>query len=1292
MDYEVSNRPQGAARLDSASRPSRSALLVLGMHRSGTSALARMLSLLGAALPEHVMGAEYRGRGGNEAGHWEPERLVNLHDEMLAEAGSRWDDWRRFEPTALGPDRLSHYRSEIARLIAEEYDDEPLFVLKDPRLCRFVPLYEEILGEMGIAPRFVLTYRNPVSVLDSLAARDDMTASFASLVWLRHVLDAEEATRGKARVFLAYEEYLDDWRPSAAAISAALGFDWPRDADDVGQEIDAHLSRDFQHHAATPADLAADQRLGQAVRDAYEALLALTVDDGDAAALETLSRVREELESGQPLFADAMFEEMTVRQNRDQRNREHLKRLVTKYQNEKSDLESQSAAAQHELRAAHAQDLIAAQLEVTAAQQDVAAARQELRAAQARANSVLSQLRTEKSALARQLDVMRETIAEQATEIGRLGSELYALKDQNSRLKRQYNALRASTSWRVTMPIRAVKRLATDPRGTIAFLRTRGLSAPEQPAPEVPAQPAPEVPAQTASDALAQPAESPSPPVVQIPPRSAENQPLPGMERLEPADVESVKEAFDADYYLKRYPEVAASGVDPFEHYMLFGWKEGRDPSPDFSTSYYLQHSPELAKVGFNPFLHWVIHGRREKRPALPFRRRLDLLDYAPKVSAIVPNYNHARYLKERVDSILAQTYENVEILILDDCSIDDSRAVIERYCEENPDRIRALFNDKNSGNVFRQWRKGIENTAGELVWICESDDFCEPDFLEGLVKNFKDRSVNIAFGRIQFSDEDGNLRQGLDQYREIAEPGIWDAPLTRPARRWFTGGFGVNNVIANVGGCIFRRRSLPEPVWGETETYSTLGDWFLYCHLAGGGQIAYEPSAVAYFRQHTGNTSVASFVTPGYYEEHERLMLLLRRRWGVPDDTVEAFYHKVAFQYARHRLEDKLGPLQSYCDKLKLLAERRTRPHILVAFLGFHPGGGEVFPIDLANELHAQGHLVSMLALDMSNVKREMLAALNPAISVYDAAWVQEYGADRFLSEAGVSLIHSHMVSLEWFFFEKCRIETSIPYLVTLHGSYEASELTEEHLLRIVLGVTHFVYTADKNLEPLRGLPLSENIFTKLSNARPVDPRPFPKTRQDLGIAEDAVIFTLVARGIKRKGWRAAIAAFRRLREAQPERNMHLLLCGEGEEVDRQFELNGDDPDITFLGYQSHIHGLFRMSDVAILPTRFAGESFPFCLIEALQTGTPVIATRVGEIGSMLEGPEGTAGILIENQRDTDLFIGSLQEALAAMLIPSEREIYARAAAEKSKIYSMGKVARDYAALYENVLAQRVH
>src|ERR1700733_3854354 len=183
----------------------RKCFLVLGMHRSGTSALTRVLNLLGTELPKHLLAANLN----NEAGYGEPERLVAVHDAMLAEAGSHWDDWRAFDPGTLGVERLAHYKAEIARLIEEEYGDAPMFVIKDPRICRFAGLYEEVLRALDITPFYLLQLRNPFAVIKSLESRDGMTSSFAGLVWLRNSLDAEEATRGKPRVFLSYERLID---------------------------------------------------------------------------------------------------------------------------------------------------------------------------------------------------------------------------------------------------------------------------------------------------------------------------------------------------------------------------------------------------------------------------------------------------------------------------------------------------------------------------------------------------------------------------------------------------------------------------------------------------------------------------------------------------------------------------------------------------------------------------------------------------------------------------------------------------------------------------------------------------------------------------------------------------------------------------------------------------------------------------------------------------------------------------------------------------------------------------
>ena len=767
---------------------------------------------------------------------------------------------------------------------------------------------------------------------------------------------------------------------------------------------------------------------------------------------------------------------------------------------------------------------------------------------------------------------------------------------------------------------------------------------------------------------------------------SAGNSPTWDLAGQEPEVLERLRDAFDAPFYLASNPDVAASGEDPLTHYMRVGWLLGRDPSPSFSTDYYLEHSPDIKTAGMNPFLHYVLHGIREKRATEPYQRWLSRIDYQPSVTAIVPNYNHARYLRERIDSILAQTYPHLEVLLLDDASTDESREVIAEYCEQYPDRVRAIVNEQNSGNVFKQWRRGLEATKTELVWICESDDFCEPDFLENLVPHFRRRSVQIAFGRIQFAEEDGTFRRGLDGYREGAEPGIWDQPVTRPAARWFAGGFGVNNVIPNVGGCVWRNQTLTTEIWEEAQTYTILGDWFLYLQLAGGGDIAYEPSATAFFRQHGENTSVASFTGAPYYREHASLMTAVRRRWDVPQSTVQQFFGKLAFQYEHFELEPSLGPLEQYVDPATLASVERVTPHVLVAFLGFHPGGGETFPIALANALHRQGWLVSMIAFDLSTVNEQMARSLSASIPVYSCRQIAETGVDRFMADAGVSLVHSHMVSLDNFFLEKHKLDPRIPYVVSMHGSYEGSGLSPERIRALAQRVDHWAYLTERNLVPLGGA-VPEERLTKFPNGMPADPRPFAKSRADLDIDDDAIVFAFVARGIPEKGWEIVGDAFAQLRNSVDTR-VHLILCGDGLEAERAEARWGEDPDMTFMGFQAEINGLYRMSDCALVPTRFHGESSPLCVIQALQEGLPVVATDIGEISAMITSDDGErSGLLVPEHDDDATFAAALVDAMREMLDKQQRERMASVAAGRGRRFGIESVASLYSDLYERLL-----
>lgn len=662
------------------------------------------------------------------------------------------------------------------------------------------------------------------------------------------------------------------------------------------------------------------------------------------------------------------------------------------------------------------------------------------------------------------------------------------------------------------------------------------------------------------------------------------------------------------------------------------------------------------------------------------------ILQLGIRVTAIVPNYNHAAFLRQRLDSIIAQTYPLIDIIVLDDCSTDDSRQVIDSYVARFPTRIKAVYNDVNSGSVFSQWKKGHALAEGDLIWICESDDFCEANFVERMIPAFRDPSVMLGFGRIEFVDETGSYMPGLETYREAAEPGIWEKSSVRPALQWFNGGFGVKNVIANVGGSLWRRTPIDDATWKAASEFRIMGDWFLYAHLAQGGQIAYEPSALAYFRSHTGNTSgLKAQSKPEYYQEYRRLMTYLKRRWPLSEETINRF---VASCESVYQTADITDP--PFADLLQVEHFQNITTdtlHVMIGILGFSFGGGELFPIHLANALRKQGVMVSMLQMMDSEDHPDVRAMLDPSVPVYQASMVRELGGADFIAKLGVSIIHSHLASVEIMLLQELKVPT--PYVATLHGSYEAMGVDAQYISGWADRVDQYVYTAERNLTPFKGLNIAPEKFIKFSNAMPIDDRAYSKTRAQLGIPEDAVVFAFVARGVEGKGWLEAVRAFKLLREKRPDQSIALIAVGEGKYTDAARILAAGDPDIHFLGFVKTIHGIYRMSDVALIPTRFSGESYPLCLIQAMQSGVPAIATDIGDIKSMLTRNDANAGILVPNISDDDDYVAALTQSMETILDTQVRSAFAADAAKVSQKYNIDTLASQYLELYRGVISR---
>src|SRR6202166_3596026 len=233
----------GTGPADDASRVRRRAILILGMHRSGTSAVSGVVCALGAAAPNLLLPPDHA----NPRGYWEPWALVNAHAEMLVSAGSSWDDWRPLNADWYRSPLASIFHDRLRDILQTEYQDKPLFVVKDPRICRFLPFFMSVLEEMTVAPVAIFVFRHPIEVAFSLRRRNGFSIAKSIAIWLRHVLEAERHSRNIPRHFISYGNLLKDWRGELKRAGDTIGIAWPADPEISGAAIEKFLSMDLRH-------------------------------------------------------------------------------------------------------------------------------------------------------------------------------------------------------------------------------------------------------------------------------------------------------------------------------------------------------------------------------------------------------------------------------------------------------------------------------------------------------------------------------------------------------------------------------------------------------------------------------------------------------------------------------------------------------------------------------------------------------------------------------------------------------------------------------------------------------------------------------------------------------------------------------------------------------------------------------------------------------------------------------------------------------------------------------------
>lgn len=277
---------------------------VLGMHRSGTSAVSGVLTKLGGEAPKSLLPAN----SGNRRGYFESVPLMYFHDELLASAGCHWHDWRKFNPSWYRSPVAETYKERAKKLFQDEFTNASLPILKDPRICRFAPFWLDVFEDMGMTPRIVMPIRSPLDVAQSLKSRDMMSTTKALLLWLRHVLDAEAQTRNIARSIFTWEQFLSDWRGTTDKISLETELAWSRLSDRTGYEIDKFLSAELVHHRTAHTDLVAHSDVHEWTLEAYDALLELARNPFSNSATERLDRIRALFDQSSDLFGRVLVD------------------------------------------------------------------------------------------------------------------------------------------------------------------------------------------------------------------------------------------------------------------------------------------------------------------------------------------------------------------------------------------------------------------------------------------------------------------------------------------------------------------------------------------------------------------------------------------------------------------------------------------------------------------------------------------------------------------------------------------------------------------------------------------------------------------------------------------------------------------------------------------------------------------------------------------------------------------------------------------------------------------------
>ena len=580
------------------------------------------------------------------------------------------------------------------------------------------------------------------------------------------------------------------------------------------------------------------------------------------------------------------------------------------------------------------------------------------------------------------------------------------------------------------------------------------------------------------------------------------------------------------------------------------------------------------------------------------FKKIIDCeMNKKPLVSVIVPNYNYQNYLRQRLDSIYNQNFKDFEVILLDDSSTDDSICILEEYKDKYPEITVTCYNSQNAGNVFVQWKKGIELAKGDYVWIAEADDFASDDFLKTvLLPCSRDHSVVLSYANSNIvgpNEEYYNSYENIKWLTDI-DTNKWKEDYILEGKYEVRNALAFRNTIPNVSAVVFKKEILFNTIDTVVE-FKKAGDWLLYIEMLRYGKIAYSSKKLNNHRRHA-NTVTSKNMDLTYVETF-KIQKEICDKYYLEDFIKNKMIEITKTDYismSNDKNTLKFGELYIENDILKI--KNKAKVALYMQGLNYGKGGAEMLLITKANMLSELGYEVFVFNRTTSN--NELPFDLNPNVEYYTIGFNQELS--------------------EYF------LQNDIKICIALGIGHDDSN-TLKDLHNNGIKMAYAVHNCVEFFENETPGKSSHNVSTQICDNLIVNMKTYEKDYVKRGIREKKIkiipnmitkrdtnehfvphsrkyIFT-AGRLVEQKQQHILIEAFEGV--AKSFEDIDLIIAGEGvlrSELQELINKKQLDERVKLIGSIDNLGDYYNGCEFFVLPSKFEGS--PLVLFEAASFG----------------------------------------------------------------------------------------